>query len=931
MRKAGDQPRSRSKGVRFASANTASSSRPLARSTRVPSTHGLDLSGGGSDDRPQQPQCDGLRDLGCGWSAARAVKPALLQADQRAYGRALLQRVCGAHPRPWAVRGEVPYESENCKLCAMVVVSGVRMHLPEKLFGRNWFELHHEPTGTSLAFDAMGALESWADLSTRALDERRAGRTAWSGKSADRLDRAAWEARWDSSATLQRREEYDWTYRTQYQGEVYVHPRSLDDCDDSSDSMLQTDGRGPRTVDYWEMFRPVCLCTGTRTPRSEADVSNRGRHSAAAVSAPRLEWEESQSPSPHSLSLQGELVDELHSKLYEDYLHDLGIASLTLRFRRYEHGWEMRLRWWAVVNPSCTPQRGLPHARLRDTTYRFLNGGEHLIRDQVEKELYLDEASTGIWNDGVSLNADTMESALRPVLPIPATQSLRLVPCHVSSDPGQDEGQRQQELQEEWTNIVQDNVWETTERASSASTESRGASVGEVTTGARIANGTQGEEVFLLSSNASNDPIDATDPAVALGWSSVLACAWLDTGRISLFSGSKLLWDIPQAAPALESLAFYIPRANGLCAGVGSDRASGGALLSCGVDGHVRAWALSTGALQAELRLQGAVSADQQIRGCPVVQRLAVGARPPAVDTVPGMESADSVQAPRIVAACGRSVFAMRLIRPKATAGAKGGAASAAGQLLAAEPRPALPSMIVDLAFVFSEDRRQPRTVTGAETQPAGGSGGCCSLVVATSTAGVFIWEGAAAVDDHSAPASRHLSIGSSCVSLSVLSPSTEGIGAGTGCLVAGCTDRTVRIWSWMDLIADDVSVPMTFGGFSATARVGADTAGGWFSVGGDGGRAGVDGTVLTVADRSGGLVCWLLSDSSASGPADQRLWALGVESTRGCRLHPSLTAGPVATLVLPPTAVSVGTGSSDPVTVSRDQLGTSFAVCFLL
>eukprot|EP01043_Picozoa_sp_COSAG02_P118207 COSAG02_NODE_54785_length_294_cov_0.789744_1_plen_67_part_01 len=65
--------------------------------------------------------------------------------------------------------------------------------------------------------------------------------------------------------------------------------------------------------------------------------------------ASRFVWDDSQLQSKDVLSMLGSVVEESHTKLYEDYLHDLGIASLTLRFRRYEHGWETRLRWWAVV------------------------------------------------------------------------------------------------------------------------------------------------------------------------------------------------------------------------------------------------------------------------------------------------------------------------------------------------------------------------------------------------------------------------------------------------------------------------------------------------------------------------------------------------------------------------------------------------------
>ena len=38
----------------------------------------------------------------------------------------------------------------------------------------------------------------------------------------------------------------------------------------------------------------------------------------------------------------GPVVEESQTKLYEDYLHDLGLATLVLRFRRHERGWEAR-------------------------------------------------------------------------------------------------------------------------------------------------------------------------------------------------------------------------------------------------------------------------------------------------------------------------------------------------------------------------------------------------------------------------------------------------------------------------------------------------------------------------------------------------------------------------------------------------------------
>ena len=116
----------------------------------------------------------------------------------------------------------------------------------------------------------------------------------------------------------------------------------------------------------------------------------------------------------------------MSTKLYEDYLTDLGIASLTARLRLHSAGcWEVRLRWWACVNPGCLRQRGLPHARLRDTTYTFAPapagqpGAGVLRREVAERALRFDESAeaAAAWELEASLDPDAMAPHLIPVLP----------------------------------------------------------------------------------------------------------------------------------------------------------------------------------------------------------------------------------------------------------------------------------------------------------------------------------------------------------------------------------------------------------------------------------------------------------------------------------------------------------------------------------
>ena len=570
--------------------------------------------------------------LGGGWSGVCASNAALLQAEQRAFGRALLRCINGVHQRPWAVRGNVPYESENCRFCAMIVVGGVRMHLPEKLFGRSWLEVRHAESGTSLVFEAMGALQSWADLSIATLDESRAGRTAWTGKSADRADLAAWANRWDGAARLRLREEYDWTYRTAYRGDVLGQRRS-------------DDVGGAETVAYWESFRPICMCTSRRAYSPSTSSSNPSAASSRAVTEHHgggVRWRElGEAEQLVEEAVLGAVQEESETKLYEDYLHDLGVATLSVRFRRHAHGWEARLRWWAVVNPSRTPQRGVPHARLCDTVYRCLLdgvpdgatesqcGGWQLQRSVSEKSLHFDAATDRTWAAEASLHADSMEPFLKAVQPPTPPCALR-VPDATAVGPA---------------SVV---------AAAARAVQEPGVQTKVAEAGALLAQEAQSEEMLLVSHSASEG---------AQG--GMLAVGWLDAGVLALFSASDGVqsWRAA-AAPCLESLSF----------------ASGcNALLSSGNDGAVRVWSLTDGALLGEVTDLRGEGADMQIRnGCCVVQRVCA---------MPGGSGL-------IAAACGRSVLTLRFVMPHS---GKGDEESGFDGLSVAAPRAVLPSMVVDL------------------------------------------------------------------------------------------------------------------------------------------------------------------------------------------------------------------------------------------
>ena len=116
--------------------------------------------------------------------------------------RALLSLACA----------EVPLDDERSACgCTTIVFGGLRMQMPEKIFGNNWFELQHAERGVAISFDCAGALQRWALGSLALVDDRRAGRSAFSGWTCDAAElQEAWQqSAWGAITNYSRREEWD--------------------------------------------------------------------------------------------------------------------------------------------------------------------------------------------------------------------------------------------------------------------------------------------------------------------------------------------------------------------------------------------------------------------------------------------------------------------------------------------------------------------------------------------------------------------------------------------------------------------------------------------------------------------------------------------------------------------------------------------------
>ena len=109
-------------------------------------------------------------------------------------------------------RAEVPLDDERSACgCTTILFGGVRMQMPEKIFGNNWLELQHRERSLALCFDCAGALRRWAQLSLEMVDDRRSGRPAWTGWTCDAAElHGTWQqSSWGAITDYSRREEWD--------------------------------------------------------------------------------------------------------------------------------------------------------------------------------------------------------------------------------------------------------------------------------------------------------------------------------------------------------------------------------------------------------------------------------------------------------------------------------------------------------------------------------------------------------------------------------------------------------------------------------------------------------------------------------------------------------------------------------------------------
>ena len=152
-----------------------------------------------------------------GWAFSSHTAPISGFSELLCLGRRLADPYAAGdvQSHPFCVHGA----SRSLKpcMCGSALVMGIRMHMPDAIWGANHVSLAHEASGLTVSFTAEGALLHWArdsvEHGSRDLRVPVANAAVWQ----ERLRAAQKDASLD----------YDWTFRCDgYAGDVEVRPRS---------------------------------------------------------------------------------------------------------------------------------------------------------------------------------------------------------------------------------------------------------------------------------------------------------------------------------------------------------------------------------------------------------------------------------------------------------------------------------------------------------------------------------------------------------------------------------------------------------------------------------------------------------------------------------------------------------------------------------
>jgi type 2A phosphatase activator TIP41 len=213
--------------------------------------------------------------------------------------------------------------------------------LPEMVFGKNRFKLFHKPSGFSLEFSAEAALSMVSHEAPK--DIKVAASNVWSESNKGQVEKLKQTHEFDEQSPSQ---EFDWTFTTHYCGD-----------------MTRVD---PVTGQMDASYVPEILTAG-------------------------LEETKDSIPMDKLRSTSEPIIWFSHVHLFEDEIHDNGIAEISTKSRVMNSFWFCLVRFWLRVDGVMF--------RVIDHRLYHEFGSKHIIKEASLKEGTWEEVHLKVQGD----------------------------------------------------------------------------------------------------------------------------------------------------------------------------------------------------------------------------------------------------------------------------------------------------------------------------------------------------------------------------------------------------------------------------------------------------------------------------------------------------------------------------------------------------
>mmetsp|Transcript_12162 Transcript_12162/g.19557 ORF Transcript_12162/g.19557 Transcript_12162/m.19557 type:complete len:342 (-) Transcript_12162:466-1491(-) len=199
-----------------------------------------------------------------------------------------------------------------------IIANGNHLQLPEILFGNNHMEVFSESNGIQFQFDAVGSLRNW--VARHASGEAEVPKVA---------EAAVWAEHAERDAGF-KREEYDWTFGSRFEGKTSSLQGDTFRAEESDEEKKGADGR--RGGEEEEEEEEPLPCSSADPPRQRWAPAREGGIDWALLRArdPILYYDE--------------------TTFYEDDLHDFGVSHCSAKVRVMPRCWFLLLRHWVRVD-----------------------------------------------------------------------------------------------------------------------------------------------------------------------------------------------------------------------------------------------------------------------------------------------------------------------------------------------------------------------------------------------------------------------------------------------------------------------------------------------------------------------------------------------------------------------------------------------------